>query len=70
MNIKEQAAHTIELAKKFTDDIIDPIALAVAAIETDISDRRGLKHEWDEIDDEVKDEIRSMWAEIIKQATT
>ena len=31
----------------------------------DISDRRGLKHEWNAIDDDVKLEIRKAWEEIL-----
>jgi hypothetical protein len=31
----------------------------------DISDRRGLKWEWDKIDDDVKLEIRKAWEKIL-----
>lgn len=37
----------------------------VAAFERDISDRRGLRHEWDRIDADVKAEIRAKWRDII-----
>jgi hypothetical protein len=35
------------------------------ALEEDFTDRRGLKQEWERIDDEVKAEIRRRWEEII-----
>ena len=37
------------------------------AIEMDISDRRGLKSEWCQIDDDIQEEIRDRWAEIIRE---
>lgn len=40
----------------------------VARLEDDISDRRGLKWEWGKIDDDVKDEIRSAWKDLISEA--
>lgn len=39
----------------------------VAALENDISDRRGLSAEWDAIDDDVKQDIRDAWAALIKK---
>lgn len=39
----------------------------VAAIEYDLSDRRGLRREWEQIDDDVKREIRRTWAKIIRE---
>ena len=39
----------------------------VDAIIADMSDRRGLKHEWDAIDEDVKREIRVSWASIIRE---
>jgi len=38
----------------------------VAAIENDLRDRRGLKHEWNAIDADVQDEIRMAWARIVR----
>lgn len=38
----------------------------VAAIEYDLRDRRGLKHEWNGIDPDVQDEIRARWASIVR----
>ncbi len=37
----------------------------VSKIEEDFTDRRGLRQEWDQIDDETKGEIREAWIEII-----
>lgn len=47
----------IDRAKKIVDAIID-----------DLSDRKGIKHEWNMIDDDVKAEIRQCWADIIMKA--
>lgn len=38
---------------------------AVSKIIDDLSDRRGLKQEWDQIDDETKKGILEKWTEII-----
>lgn len=40
----------------------------VAALEADISNRRGLKWEWEKIDADVKDEIRAAWKNILLRA--
>lgn len=37
----------------------------VNLIVDDISDRRGLKWEWEKIDDDVKSEIKKVWRDII-----
>ncbi len=34
-------------------------------INTDLTDRKGLENEWYQIDDEIQEEIRVRWAEII-----
>lgn len=45
---------------------LDATAKAIAlSIEEDISDRRGLRQEWDEIDKETQDEIRVRWVDRI-----
>jgi hypothetical protein len=41
---------------------------AVSGLEADISDRRGLKREWEQIDADVKQEIRATWKTIIATA--
>lgn len=38
------------LAERIVDGII-----------SDLSDRRGLGQEWDQIDDDIKDDIRNKW---------
>jgi hypothetical protein len=48
---KEKATGTIGIVY----DLID-----------DISDRRGLKHEWNQIDGEVQDEIINAWVKIVE----
>ena len=48
-----------------------PSALAlkiVDAIVDNLTNRKGLRHEWDNIDAEVEKEIRDEWAEIIDAA--
>ncbi len=38
----------------------------VAEIERDFTDRRGLRQEWEQIDEGIKDEIRATWANIVR----
>ena len=40
----------------------------VDALVKDLSDRRGLKHEWAQIDPEIQREIREAWRIIILKA--
>lgn len=44
---------------------MDAIDKLIAALEADISDRRGLKWEWNKIDADVKKEIREEWRKLI-----
>lgn len=44
--------------RKLADEI-------VAAIVDDLTDRRGLKHEWYQIDDDIKEEILTTWRQIV-----
>lgn len=37
----------------------------VKAIERDFSDRRGLRQEWEQIDDDIKKDIRKTWRTIV-----
>jgi len=37
----------------------------VRAIETDFTDRRGLRQEWEQIDPETQAEIRETWIKIV-----
>jgi hypothetical protein len=39
----------------------------VNAIVADLQDRRGLGQEWDQIDDEIKDEIRAVWIRLVQR---
>lgn len=45
----------------------DPAERAVAAIVRDLTDRRGIKWAWHEIDTDVQAEIRRRWAELIRR---
>lgn len=38
----------------------------VAAVEQDLSDRRGLKREWERTDPDTLDEVRDRWAELVR----
>ncbi len=37
----------------------------VSRIIANLTDRRGLRQEWEQIDAETKDEIRATWAQIV-----
>ena len=39
----------------------------VRAIERDLTDRQGLRQEWEQIDAQTKSEIRSTWAALIRK---
>jgi len=39
--------------------------LSVEEIIFDLSDRRGLRQEWEQIDDDIVEEIKEKWQEII-----
>lgn len=41
---------------------------AVKQIIDDLTNRRGLGHEWDAIDDDIQAEIKARWTEIIEDA--
>lgn len=45
-------------AERIADEII-----------SDLRDRRGLKSEWAQIDDDIKAQIRSRWADIVQGET-
>jgi len=48
----------------------DPMApqevadLIVSAILHDLTDRKGLRHAWDDIDEEIQDEIKAEWIDL------
>ena len=39
--------------------------LIVDKIIKDLSDRRGLRHEWEKIDEDIQQEIRDEWRNIV-----
>ena len=48
---------------------IDAMAkLAAQSIIDDLTDRRGLRQEWEEIDEQTQEEIKATWAKLIAQA--
>lgn len=46
-----------------------PSERAAEAIIQDLSDRRGLKHEWHNIREDIQDEIRAEWSALIETHT-
>jgi hypothetical protein len=53
---------------QIAQQINDSTALKIVeSLIKDIRDRSGLKHEWNAIDDDVKEEIRSSWKNIVQQ---
>lgn len=44
---------------------MNAIDTLIGALERDIGDRRGLKREWEKIESDVKNEIRSAWRKLI-----
>ena len=49
------------------DALAPSTARIVEAIIADLSDRRGLRQEWEQIDSDVQDEIRYVWGIIIEK---
>jgi hypothetical protein len=41
---------------------------AIRSILKDLSDRRGLKHQWEQIDQDIKEEIVAKWEQIVIKA--
>ena len=56
----------LEVCKKYKDYKGKSIDLAVDAIIYDLSDRRGIKNEWYNIDKDIQEQIKIVWKEIIK----
>ncbi len=46
--------------KDFAEKVVEKIVY-------DLSDRRGLRQEWEGIDDEIQKEIKSVWRSIINE---
>jgi hypothetical protein len=47
----------LQLAESLASEIVN-------ALIDDLKDRRGLRQEWDRIDDDIREEIRERWQEI------
>jgi len=65
----EQARNAIESAREYGTPLkmLDSqIELAVEAIIEDLTGRRGIKHEWHQIDQDIQNEIRYVWGCIIE----
>jgi len=41
--------------------------LIVDAIVTDLTDRRGLRQEWEQIDEETQNEIKGEWMRLVRE---
>lgn len=39
----------------------------IAALEDDFRDRRGLRQQWERIDDDTQDKIRDRWAALVRR---
>lgn len=50
------------------DNVKRRAATAVAEIVDDLHDRQGLGDEWDQITDDIRDDIVDAWREIIAKA--
>lgn len=66
MNNSEIAQHSIDRAKEFGRKKDGQISLVVDAIIADLTDRRGLRQEWEMIDEDVKTDIIEVWECIIR----
>jgi hypothetical protein len=49
-------------------DIEETAKLYASKLEADLCDRRGLRHAFEEIDEDIQDEIRRVWIDIFAQA--
>ena len=52
--------------RRIADKLENPGAI-VDRILADLTDRRGLRQEWEQIDPDVQDEIKQAWIEIVKE---
>ena len=59
---------TLRVEKRDAMQPGDKAKRAVAAIVNDLSDRRGLCHAWDSIDEDVQDEIIKVWEAYVIEA--
>lgn len=44
--------------------------IAVLKIISDLTDRRGLKHAWYDIDDDIQEQIKEKWVKILMEQET
>ena len=63
--LREERQRNCRESKGEYTRVPNPIDLIVEAIVKDIRDRRGIGHEWDQIDAETRFEIRRVWASLI-----
>jgi hypothetical protein len=66
MNNSEIAQDSIDRAKEFGRKKDGQISLAVDSIIADFTDRRGLRQEWENIDEDVKNDIIEVWECIMR----
>ena len=55
------------MARYVSQDVWSDASFIVSEIEKDILDRRGLKHEWLDISEDIRSEIRGAWGGIIQK---
>lgn len=61
----EDVERTIKRAREIME--FNPYDLAVLCLEIDILDRRGLKNEWNQIDEKIKGDIRETWDILLRK---
>ncbi|MFA5207420.1 MAG: hypothetical protein WC428_02070 [Candidatus Paceibacterota bacterium] len=67
MSVQSNSKHYEAYYKQVLDGkrVKDKTLAKVFDIITDLSDRRGLRQEWEQIDGDIQDEIIEKWKEII-----
>lgn len=58
----------LQLAREVRDAAVAAKVGSVTALVKDLSDRKGLSDEWDQIDDDIKQEITDEWQEYVARA--
>ena len=66
MTNTETVEHSIQRALEFGRQKDDKVSLAVDSIIADLTDRRGLRQEWEQIDKDIKNDIIEVWDGIIR----
>ena len=67
MTNNEIAEHSIDMAKEFGRKKDGLVSLAVDSIIADLTDRRGLRQEWEQIDADVINDIIEVWECILSK---